>query len=280
MILIITSVACQNDKSMDISEDSPAMLGLASPDEDINIQKSEESSNSHLDIKSNSDSSTHNKMIIKNGEMELEVKDIITTKGIVDNLIKKFNAYYQSEVLTKSDYRFNYSLKIRIPANKFDDFLKEISNINGKITIQSIFSEDVTAEYVDSEIRLGNKMAYLSKYQDLLKQAKSIKEILEVEEQIRGIEEEIEAVKGRMKYLKNQTDLSTLELDLYQINDSGIIESESYITRIWNNLVKGWSVLSEFALILILILPTALIILSIVFILIKLFRKRKKNIQI
>ncbi|NJK85980.1 MAG: DUF4349 domain-containing protein [Bacteroidales bacterium] len=51
------------------------------------------------------------------------------------------------------------------------------------------------------------------------KKQKSISEILEIEEKIRGIEEEIESSQGRLNYLNSQVDFSTLDLNISRIKN-------------------------------------------------------------
>jgi hypothetical protein len=95
---------------------------------------------------------------------------------------------------------------------------------------------------VDLEIRLSNKKAYLEQYRTLLKSAKSIEDILKVQEQIRALEEEIESVTGRLRYLSNQVELSTLDLMITQSKDYVFRKDRSinFIERLKESLSTGW----------------------------------------
>jgi hypothetical protein len=86
----------------------------------------------------------------------------------------------------------------------------------GTLLARQISAQDVGEEYVDIQMRLENNLAYLEQYNQLLKQAKTIKEILEVQEIIRRIEEEIESRKGRLQYLDNQVGYATLAVTLVE----------------------------------------------------------------
>jgi len=213
------------------------------------------------------------KVIIRTGDISFEAKDLYKTKQDVDRLLAKYNGYYSSENFSKNDYRDDYNLSVRIPSEKFDLFLKDISSLDGIITSQNISSNDVSSEYLDYEIRLANKSAYLDKYREILKQAKSINEVLEVQDKIRVIEEEIESVKGRLKYLSDQVTLSTININLFKTYDSPIKPNESYLSRMWNSITKGWKGLSEFILIITMLWPF-LIITTILFYVV--FKNTKK----
>ena len=71
----------------------------------------------------------------------------------------------------------------------------------GELKVKNISAKDVTEEYVDLKIRVGNKLAVLAQYKVILQKAISIEEILEVNEKIRRLEEEIESKKGRIRFL-------------------------------------------------------------------------------
>ncbi|GAB1372589.1 hypothetical protein MASR1M45_26510 [Candidatus Kapaibacterium sp.] len=218
------------------------------------------------------------KVIIRTGDISFEAKDLYKTKQDVDRLLAKYNGYYSSENFSKNDYRDDYNLSVRIPSEKFDLFLKDISSLDGIITSQNISSNDVSSEYLDYEIRLANKSAYLDKYREILKQAKSINEVLEVQDKIRVIEEEIESVKGRLKYLSDQVTLSTININLFKTYDSPIKPNESYLSRMWNSITKGWKGLSEFILIITMLWPFLIITTILFYVVFKITKKfsRKK----
>lgn len=224
-------------------------------------------------------SANDSKMLIKNGSIEIEVKDIYSAKAKLDELIAPISGYYANEVLNKSDYRFDYNLTVRVPSKYFDSFVESISKTGGTVTRQDINSRDVTAEFIDLELRHKNKMAYIERYREILKQAKNVQEIMEVEEKIRVIEEEIESVKGTMKYLSDQASFSTLNINYYQINIVSLKPPDGYFSRLWSSVKKGWTAISEFSLIIVMLWPFFIIGIVIFIIIYKISKKsvsRKK----
>lgn len=218
-----------------------------------------------------------NKMLIKNGNIDIEVNNVNSAKDFVDSLIVEFKSYYSGEQLNKSDHRFDYNLTVRIPAVDFDKFLNKLKRIDGTITRQDISVQDVTSDYTDTEIRLANKTAYLVRYREILRQARTVKDILEVEEKIRVIEEEIDSFKGKLKYLSEQITFSTLQIDLYQINDTEMKLPDSFLSRFWGSIKSGWTGLTEFILIFVMLWPFLLIGIIIFFVLYKWARKTSKK---
>ncbi|HEX5112596.1 MAG TPA: DUF4349 domain-containing protein, partial [Saprospiraceae bacterium] len=139
---------------------------------------------------------------------------------------------------------------------------------------------DVTEEYIDLETRLTNKKAYLEQYRTLLKSARSIEDILKVQEQIRALEEEIESVTGRLKYLTNQVDLSTLHLTITEKKDFVYKQDKriNFFERLKESISSGWYAFVNFILYLLVLWPFWIIIIVGIWFGVKLMkRKSKKN---
>ena len=133
----------------------------------------------------------------------------------------------------------------------------------------------MTDQFVDLETRLANKRSYLKRYNDLLKQAKTIKEILEIEEKIRGIEEEIESATGRLNYLSDQVDYSTLDLLISKSKEYKFHPDnrDRFSEQLKQSLSKGWFVFVDFVLLLLKIWPFWVIVVLIIYF----WRKYKKH---
>lgn len=154
--------------------------------------------------------------IIKDGDLKVAVDNLKGTKTEIDSTLKKFSGYYEKENYTLGTYNSIYHLTIRVPSQNFEALLKAIEMGTGKILEKNISARDVTDQYVDVAIRLDNNKTYLGRYRTLLNKANSIKDILEIQEKIRRIEEEIDSRTGRLKYMDDQVRFSTLRLELHQ----------------------------------------------------------------
>lgn len=154
--------------------------------------------------------------VIKDGRLDVEVSDLAAEKRKLDTLVAKTGAWYAHEQLYNESRQMTYVLIIRIPADRFELFIAAIEQGGGKIIAKSIEARDVTEEYIDLETRLANKRNYMLRYQELLKSARNVKEILEIQENIRQLQEEIESTQGRLQYLSKQVSYSTLTLSISQ----------------------------------------------------------------
>ena len=111
--------------------------------------------------------------------------------------VGNYNGYIEN-----SDVEENYAdFSLRIPTDKVDAFLDNMTKKDNPFTVKrkSYSSSDVTADYVDVEGRLAAKKKALEKYYDLMDQAKSINETMEVLNAISDLEGEIEGFESQLK---------------------------------------------------------------------------------
>lgn len=103
------------------------------------------------------------------------------------------------------------SIRIRVPAARFDEVLERVKTL-GTVRSRNIQAQDVTDEYVDLQLRLRNAEALRDRLAAILEKAQTVKETLEVERELGRIREEIERIKGRLATLEKQVAFSTITI--------------------------------------------------------------------
>lgn len=217
------------------------------------------------------------KKIIKNGRLGMQVTDLKKSKQRVDSLLIRYKGYYAKESQYDSNYESVFNLKIRIPVTHYEQFIADVESGNGNTLFKEIDANDVTEQYVDIETRLTNKRSYLQRYRELLKQAKNIKEILEVEEHIRNLEEEIESAEGRLRHLSDQVAYSTLDLTLSKTLEYTPGRSINFFNRFIDSLLSGWYGLVDIILVVITLWPLWIAVGGLFFLWKRIRSKRKKK---
>lgn len=219
-----------------------------------------------------------NKKIIKDGRMGLQVTDLEKTKQNIDAALKQYGGYYANESYQDSHYQNTFTLNIRIPSTGYEKFISDIQNGNGKVLYKEISARDVTDQFVDIQTRLANKRSYLNRYRELVRQAKTIKEVLEVEEQIRILEEEIESAEGRLRLMNDRVSYSTLELTLNKEKEYTYTPDKRirFFERAKEAFSSGWHIFVDIILVLFTIWPLW-IVMGVVIYVIRRKRKNKKQ---
>jgi hypothetical protein len=101
----------------------------------------------------------------------------------------------------------------RVPAIDFDGTLETLRGL-GRVSTEKVTGQDVTEEYVDLEARLKAQRAVEEQVFAILKDAKSIPDILAVQQKLGEVRTDIERAEGRRRFLENQTNLSTFTVHL------------------------------------------------------------------
>ncbi len=154
--------------------------------------------------------------IIKTGNMGMEVDDYAKAMTDITAKIKAAQGYISHQSEQRDNYRISNTLTIRVASENFDAMMNGIGSTAKKLNYKNVYLQDVTEEYTDVTARLKTKREVEQRYLDILKSAKTIKDVLAVEEQLRVIREEIESSEARLKYLNDQVSYSTLTLEVYE----------------------------------------------------------------
>jgi hypothetical protein len=96
----------------------------------------------------------------------------------------------------------NYNtIVFRVPAETFDAVVDEVAAM-GELISKDITGQDVTDEFNDLTIKLKNALAMRDRLVELLGKANTVKESLLIEAEMKRLLEEIELIKGKLKFLK------------------------------------------------------------------------------
>jgi Tfp pilus assembly protein PilZ len=213
------------------------------------------------------------KKIIKTANLNLQVKDYNIYYAAFREKVRSLGGYVAQEEQTQSDYKIENTLIIKVPVDQFDNAVVLFTNNVEKINERKISSQDVTTEFVDTKSRIESKKQVRLRYMDLQKQAKNMEEILSVQSEINGIQEEIESATGRIEYLGHSSTFSTINLTYYQVLNSSAkdTDSPSFGTKLSSAFKTGWSWIGELFVGLVSIWPLFLLI----FVLIIFYRRMK-----
>lgn len=190
---------------------------------------------------------TENK-IIKTADLNVEVKEIKKATEEINKIINHYKGYIGQLTENNKNYILNTTMTIRVPHAGFDSLVANILNVGIYVHRKEVKANDVTEEYIDVASRLKTKREVEKRYLQILKQAKSVNDILNVERQLSYIREEIEAKEGRLKYLNDQVSYSSVQLEIFQQKEFEAIPvvEAGFFSKTATAFTSGWKNLLNF----------------------------------
>lgn len=130
------------------------------------------------------------------------------------------------------------TITLRIPSDKFETALAELRGL-GKVTREDQTGQDVTTEFVDLEARLRHARSQEAFYLRLMDQAKTVSDLIQIQQQLSQVQLQIEELTGRLEFLRDRTSFATISLRLLE---AGLEPSEpkTGLARSWQEALDGF----------------------------------------
>jgi hypothetical protein len=170
---------------------------------------------------------------------------------------------------------------VRVPVDQYDGFLQKVRTL-GEVQSVNVTSQDVTEEFVDVSARVAAKKVQEQRLIDLIKNAVGkLDEILKVEAELARVRGEIERMEGRIRVLKDLSELTTITITVREMKDYKPPEAPTFATkmrRAWqDSTTEFWENAGLMVLSLVAWLPFLPIYLvvygGIIWLVVKIFRK-------
>lgn len=160
--------------------------------------------------------------IIRNADLHLEVDEYEKAYKSIGDITRSMKGFIAGASTTRlANGKIRATVTLRIPPEKFEDALAELGKL-GKIRHQAISTSDVTKQYQDLASRLKSKETLVERLKKVLLEGKgTVKELMEVEVQMGATIEQIESIKGELKYYDNLVGLSTITMQVFE-KDMGL----------------------------------------------------------
>jgi len=271
LFLLGLALACSNSGNSNYAESKTESVVAADYEYEDTLEEIVEA-----DEVSETPSEKQEQKIIKTANLRFESSNPEETHKNIIALTQQYKGFIQSDNAGKSYNQLYRNMAIRVPTENFQSFIDAVSEGVPYFDHKDISRKDVSEEFVDLEARLKAKRELENRYLQLLKQAKNVKEMLEIERELSNIREEIEAKQGRLNYLQNKVALSTINIEFYkQTAETGV--TLSYGQKIVNALKGGWDGVSVFFLGLLYLWPLFVLALIVILVIRRYLKKSKKK---
>jgi hypothetical protein len=152
--------------------------------------------------------------MVRTAAMDLTVKSPRDTSEKVRQLAERLGGFLVTSEINGGQEASGASLQIRVPAAKFEEARSEIRKLGLSVESEKLNAEDVTKQYVDQAARLRNLRAQEVQYLGILKQAKTVKDTIDVSEKLDEVRGEIETQQAEFDALSKQVETVALTITL------------------------------------------------------------------
>lgn len=158
--------------------------------------------------------------VIKNDQLSLLVKDPSKSMKDIMALAEQLGGFVVSSNLYQTTYGPNNlfvpqaQVVVRVPEDKLIEATDQIKKGAVEVQSENLTGQDVTDQYVDLTSRLAADQAAADQLTKIMLDATKTEDVLNVFEQLRQIQSDIEVLKGQIKYIDQSTDTSEINVTL------------------------------------------------------------------
>ena len=227
-----------------------------------------------------SQAATMERKMIYRGYMELEVEkgkfgekfdEIANIAKVVGGFVSNTESSAYGDQLAMG------TITIRIPIESFDSVIEQIKKL-GNVKNLNTNVQEVTQEYVDLESRLQHFQAQEEVLLKMMKESETVEDSISVHRELSRVQEQIEIIKGRLRWLDEQISLSTITV--FVTEPSVKPQPEPITWEFLDALREGARlfirVINGTVIFIMAIFPIAVIV-ALVFLIVKYIRKRLKT---
>lgn len=219
--------------------------------------------------------SNSNRKLIKTVSMSAETREFDKFIANVTDKIDSLGGYAESMEVSGNSYdshsERNAFIVARIPAVKLDLFVSDVAD-HSNITSKNESAEDVTLQYADVEAHKESLKIEQQRLNQLLEQADTLENIIELENRLTQVRYEIESYESRLRTMNNQVVYSTVNLNVREVKEytPEPVEEKSFGQRLAEGFIdsceEAWETIQDFIIGFVSFLPMLLVVLIILFV--------------
>ena len=161
---------------------------------------------------SQSAADTSERVVIKNSNLSLLVKDVRKTGEDILTYTKNVGGFMVETSYNRPNESPFATITVRAPSKKLDTALDHFRSLAVKVTNENLFGTDVTEEYTDIKTSLDTYAKIKAKYEAILEKATTVEDILTVQEKLITLQQQIDALKGEQQAIEQNAAFSKVTL--------------------------------------------------------------------
>lgn len=163
------------------------------------------------------------RIVIKNADLSIVVKNPGESMATIGQMAEGMGGYIVNSQLYKTTTDEGTEvpvadITVRVPAEKLNEALNRIKILvddpKTDVLSESVSGQDVTKEYTDLQSRLRNLQNAEAQLKEIMKQASKTEDVLNTYNELTRVEEQIEVIKGQIKYYDEASQLSSVHISI------------------------------------------------------------------
>ncbi|UJF35129.1 DUF4349 domain-containing protein [Paenibacillus hexagrammi] len=180
-----------------------------------------------------------NRKLIYHANLVMPVTDYVQSETKLRDLVALSGGYILQFSENAGTSERGGTFTIKVPAKGFVSLLDGLESISPSLQ-RNVQGQDVTEEYVDLESRLKAKQMVETRLLSFMEKASKTDDLLAFSNELSKVQEEIEQIKGRMRYLDQNVAYSTIELRMYQQTGNKPLLSDPNELSLSERIGKAW----------------------------------------
>ncbi len=202
-------------------------------------------------------------MIVKEATLEIEVGE----DGIEEARREALGRVSAAEgfIRESSISETGATLTFKVPSSEFEAVLTDLREL-GDVRREEVTGDDVSQEFVDLEARLRHWRAQEAVFLELMGEATSVSDTVQIRRELSVIQETIEQLEGRKRFLEERTSFSTVTVQLTEPDGAvpppdGSEDEQSTLAEAWDRAVDaGLTVIGGTLIVLGALVPLAAVV--------------------
>ena len=157
------------------------------------------------------------RMLVWRASLSLEVRDIQAAADKIREVTKAQGGHMDAESSGQDPWDAegakSAAFTIRVPFGVLRDTIARLKPL-GRVVREEVSATDVTAQCIDMQAQLQNRVVLRDRLQQLLAKAEGVQDVLAIEKELSRVQAEIDSLDGRLKSVRDKAGMATLEVHL------------------------------------------------------------------
>ena len=168
--------------------------------------------------------------IIKTADLSFQTKEYDKFLSAFKASVSKYGGYIESSDIygggdTVVRYSRNARMTVRVPADKYDSFVGDVSNL-ASLTRSNEYIDDVTLRYVDIESRINAYETEYNALMELLAKAESVDAIIQLRNRISDIQYQLDSAKSQIRKYDDLISYCTVNMYVEEVKIEKVSEDK------------------------------------------------------